>query len=99
MNQPSPNPAESTPPYLTCREVLDFLMGFLDGELTEPQREAFARHLAVCPSCVNYVAGYRTTVRATKAATLPPGVSGSDPAAGVVPEGLIRAIREARRAS
>lgn len=79
-------------PYMTCREVLDFLMAYLDGELTREQEYEFERHMAVCPSCVNYLSSYKQTVRMGKAAFSDP----EDPAAESVPEGLLAAIRKAR---
>lgn len=79
-------------PYITCREVLDFLMAYLDGELTPDQKREFERHLSACPSCVNYLHSYQATVRLGKAALQPL----EEPATGTVPEGLLRAIREAR---
>jgi anti-sigma factor RsiW len=85
---PTPDPR----PYMTCQEVLDFLMAYLDGELTPDQHHEFERHLNVCPSCVNYLNSYRATVALGKAVMGAPG----EPAAGSVPEGLIRAIRQAR---
>lgn len=86
-------PDTSRRPYITCREVLDFVMAYLDGELTPEQKHEFERHLAVCPSCVNYLETYKATVRLGKQAMHNP----DEPATGNVPEGLIKAIREARR--
>src|ERR1041385_3006363 len=34
---------------VTCREVADFLMEYIDGTLPSAQRATFDRHLAVCP--------------------------------------------------
>lgn len=79
-------------PCITCREVLDFIMAYLDGELTPDQKHEFERHLGVCPSCVNYLNSYKATVTLGKAAMQNP----DEPATGTVPEGLVRAIREAR---
>lgn len=79
-------------PYLTCREVLDFIMAYLDGELAPDQKHEFERHLGVCPSCVNYLESYKATVTLGKAVMR----SNDEPATGMVPEGLLRAIREAR---
>jgi len=67
-------------------------MAYLDEELSAEQRYEFERHLKVCPSCVNYLESYKATVRMGKAAMHDP----DEPASGTVPEGLIRAIREAR---
>lgn len=79
-------------PYITCRELLDFIMAYLDDELTPDQKHEFERHLGVCPSCVNYLETYKTAVRLGKSL----GHQPDEPATGNVPEGLIKAIREAR---
>lgn len=79
--------------FLTCREVLDFVMAYLEGELTPQHRHEFERHLSVCPSCVNYLDSYKATIKLGKAAMQ----NLDEPATGSVPEGLIRAVREARQ--
>jgi anti-sigma factor RsiW len=89
MNQP---PAEGSRPYITCREVLDFIMAYLDGELSTEQRHEFDRHLGVCPSCVNYLETYKATILLGKRA-----MCEDEPAAsGDIPESLIQAVRAAR---
>lgn len=80
-------------PYVTCQQVIDFIAEYLDGNLDAVQLHEFERHLAVCPSCVNYLRSYQTTVRLGKAAMQGP----DQPAAGPFPEGLVRAIAAARR--
>jgi anti-sigma factor RsiW len=72
-------------PYLPCREIIAFLADYLDGALALETRSEFDRHLAVCPSCVAYLAGYRDTIRMAKAAA-------RDADAGDPPEELVRAI-------
>lgn len=52
----------------TCRQLIDSLMAYLDGELDERQSAALRRHLDVCPSCVNYTKSYRSAVDAAIAA-------------------------------
>jgi anti-sigma factor RsiW len=47
---------------LTCRELIEFLADYLDGELAAEERAAFDAHLAVCPYCVDYLASYRETI-------------------------------------
>ena len=47
---------------LTCREMVEFLMAYLDGELPEGQRESFDQHLRDCPPCEVYLDTYRRTV-------------------------------------
>ena len=77
-------------PYLPCREIIAFLADYLDGALALETRSEFDRHLAVCPSCVAYLAGYRDTIRMAKAASL-------EADAGDPPEELVRAIVESVR--
>jgi anti-sigma factor RsiW len=78
--------------YITCRELIDFIADYLDGTIPEGSRHEFDGHLAVCPSCVAYLDGYRRTIQLGKAALQP-----SDrPATDVAPEWLVRAVRSAR---
>lgn len=95
MNSSSSTSSGKTRPYLTCREMLDFVMAYLDNELDPVQREDFERHLKVCPSCVNYLASYKLTVQLGKSAMH----DSNDPADTVAPRGLVEAIQAARRAS
>ena len=76
----------------SCREFVEFLGGYLAGELPPGQRARFDAHLARCPACVSYMRTYREAVRLGQAAL------GADPPAEV-PEELVRAILEARRVS
>jgi anti-sigma factor RsiW len=77
---------------MNCREMADFLMAYLDGELPEAQRLKFEQHMAICPPCVAYLAGYKRTIDLGKeACTEPEGRIPDD-----VPEQLIQAIIAAR---
>lgn len=90
-SRPNPPKHEHTS-EITCREVLDFIMAYLDGDLTPAQHREFEHHLGICPSCVNYLDSYKATVKLGKAAMQ----SSDEPATGSMPDGLIRAIRAAR---
>jgi mycothiol system anti-sigma-R factor len=76
---------------LTCRELIDFLMAYLDDELPAAQRADFERHLGLCPPCMNYLETYKETVRLGKACCA------GDALPADVPEELVRAILAARR--
>lgn len=71
---------------MTCRELIAFLDGYLDGELSREERRRFEAHLAACPDCVNYVASYRLTVALGRAACA------GDALPADVPEDLVQAI-------
>lgn len=72
MNQRAPNGPEPNKSgretYITCNEVITFLLAYLSGELPPEKEHEFERHLAVCPSCVAYIKTYRETVKLGRAA-------------------------------
>jgi anti-sigma factor RsiW len=79
-------------PYITCRELIDFIADYLDGDLPGDQRREFDRHLAVCPACVNYLRSYCQTVALGREAFREP----DEPVDASVPAELLKAIRVAR---
>ena len=50
---------------ITCREVVELLSDYLDGELPEPERLRVAGHLAGCDGCTMVLDELRETVRLT----------------------------------
>ena len=68
---------------ITCRQFISFLLEYLDGALPPDEREKFERHLAVCDSCVAYLATYETTIRMEKIASFEEAAA---------PEELVRAV-------
>lgn len=50
-----------TRPLITCRELIEFIAGYVDGELDDVSRGDFEKHLARCPSCRAYLETYQTT--------------------------------------
>ena len=83
-----------SPAALTCREFIDFIMAWLDGELEPEVRRSFAEHLDMCPDCVDYLDSYQRTVALGKAAWDAPGDA---PVPNEVPEELVQAVLAARR--
>lgn len=80
---------------LTCKDVIEFLAAYRDGELPAPVRADFEAHLRACPPCVDYLRSYERTIALGREA-----LTGGDPAAAPmapVPERLVRAILDARR--
>ncbi len=82
----------SARPYITCRELIDFIADYLEGGLSEIQLEDFQRHLAVCPSCRAYLATYQELMRAETMTLRYDDTPNED-----APEELIRAILEITR--
>ena len=77
-------------PYITCRQLIDFIASYRENALTRDQRTEFERHLEVCPSCVAYLKTYEQTVLLAKA-------SADEPVPAEIPEPLVKAILDARR--
>jgi anti-sigma factor RsiW len=78
---------------VNCREFVDFLMAYLDGELSPAEREVFQQHTVDCPPCQTYLDTYRETVRIGGALCEPDGPVPED-----VPDELVAAILAAREA-
>lgn len=78
---------------MTCRELIDFLMAYLDRELPAETRDEFERHLSVCPSCRAYLDSYRRTTALAREAMC---AGGDQPVPASVPRGLVGAILAAR---
>jgi anti-sigma factor RsiW len=79
---------------VNCREFVEFLIDYLEGELPAAQARLFDAHLAACPRCVDYLATYRETVRLGRLLAGDP----EGPVPADVPEELVRAILAAREA-
>jgi anti-sigma factor RsiW len=77
---------------VTCREFNDFLMAYLDRELSGDVQAVFERHLSRCPSCDCYLRQYQATVTAGRIAC-----GDDDEAPADIPEELIQAILDSRR--
>ena len=44
---------------MTCHDYKDLLMGYLDNELSNEQRNRFEEHLAGCPECAGELKEFR----------------------------------------
>jgi anti-sigma factor RsiW len=79
-------------PLMTCRELIEFLDGYVEETLSAEQRREFDRHLALCPPCVAYLESYRDTTVLSRLTAEP-----DRQLPETVPEDLIAAILAARR--
>lgn len=51
---------------LRCRDIVELLGEYLDGELDPATAEALKAHLADCQECTAFVNTYRGSVRTTR---------------------------------
>lgn len=79
------------PLILTCEELDQFVVDYLDRKLTFWQRFKFRFHVLFCPKCKAFLNGYRKTVEIEKRTQTP-----AQTALDEAPEDLIRAILAAR---
>jgi anti-sigma factor RsiW len=78
---------------ITCREFEDFVLRYLDGELSTRQRSVFELHMRLCRECREYLAAYQRTIEVGREAFK----SADEALPDDVPEDLIKAILEARK--
>jgi len=82
------------PLMITCRQFEDFVLAYLNDELTGKQKLVFELHLKICRECRDYLADYRRTMELSKRAFADPDQA----LPGNVPEDLVKAILAARGA-
>jgi anti-sigma factor RsiW len=75
---------------LTCRDVAEFLLAYVDDTLDAAQRRVFEAHLSMCDECVRYLRDYANAVRLGRAA-----FAAEEP--DRIPRELVSAILAARR--
>ncbi len=80
---------------MTCREFVDFLMSYLDGELESEPSRVFEEHMHLCPPCLTFLDTYKDTIRLGKFACQ----DEAGPPPEEAPEQLIQAILAARQAT
>jgi anti-sigma factor RsiW len=51
---------------MTCRELVELLIDFLDNELPEERRRHIEQHLEFCPPCLTYLETYKVTIQLTR---------------------------------
>lgn len=49
-------------PMLTCEQVNDFIMDYLDDRLSDDIKSRFEKHLHMCASCTPFLDQYQKTV-------------------------------------
>lgn len=82
------------PGMITCAELDAFICDYLDDRLSARQLRVFEKHLSMCEACRAYLDEYRHTIELERQLLATPDA----PPPGDVPEDLVTAILEARKA-
>jgi anti-sigma factor RsiW len=45
----------------SCKDCVDVLLAYLDGEMSPEEEAHFKAHLGDCPPCVDFLEGYKAT--------------------------------------
>jgi predicted anti-sigma-YlaC factor YlaD len=77
---------------MTCKEAVEFLADYLDGNLPWRERLAFDLHLMICRNCRAYLESYSHTIQLIRGFKLVPTGASLPP----IPEDLLLAILAAR---
>jgi anti-sigma factor RsiW len=75
---------------INCRETVNLLGAYHDGDLGAEQRSSVEAHLIRCRRCREYLRSYRATIELARAAMKKPEQ------AAPLPEELVKAILAAR---
>ena len=73
---------------MTCREFVELIPAYRDGELSSDDRRSFSQHTRECARCSDYLRGYELTV----SAALRSREDSADGNETVMPESLVRRI-------
>lgn len=49
---------------MTCREFVELVTDYLEGRMSDADRDRFEAHVAVCPGCQAFIAQMEATLRA-----------------------------------
>ena len=73
---------------MTCREIRDYLVDYLAGDLAPQERNELERHLEGCSHCADHVDASRHALHVSRAALQ----SLQNPSADEVPDALLKAV-------
>ena len=52
---------DQTNGMISCQQLIEFCLDYMDGDLPDDEQIGFRRHLAQCPDCVTFFETYRMT--------------------------------------
>ena len=79
------------PLMITCEAFEDFILAYLEGDLSPRQKFVFELHLKMCRECRDYLKAYRASLDLARSLSQDP-----DPLPDAVPDDLVAAVLAAR---
>jgi len=73
--------------HLNCRELVELVTAYLEGDLSSGERKRFDAHLSACDGCTMYVEQMRRTIELT-------GTLRLEDVSREAEEALLRAFRD-----
>ncbi len=81
------------PLMITCEEFEEFILAYLEGDLSASQKFVFEMHLKVCRECREFLAAYQNAMSLTKGTLVEETKFNTED----VPEDLIQAVLAAQK--
>jgi hypothetical protein len=53
---------------ISCKQLIDFCLDYIEGDLPDNEQVDFRRHLGHCPDCVTFFETYRRTPEVSREA-------------------------------
>ena len=53
---------------MSCKQLVEFCLDYLEGDLPDDEQVRFRRHLGQCPDCVAFFETYRRTAEIARTA-------------------------------
>ena len=78
---------------LTCQQLIEALVDYVDGRLSLSRRFAVMLHLFCCVHCRSYLHDYQITIKASQKSM----TRIDEPPAVEVPEDFVQAVLKARK--
>lgn len=80
-------------PSISCKSFDAFIVDYIDGNLTNEERQIFIKHMNECPPCKTYLENYQNSIALSQTAFS----STKECSKKEIPEQLISAILDARK--
>ena len=65
---PSNSWSDRTRTVISCHQLIEFCLDYVEGSLPDDEELRFQRHLSVCPDCVRFFETYRRTPEVSREA-------------------------------